>query len=67
MEPIALSLEQQFALRSFADQVDRMSHEQAQEFLVKLYEQMMIRDTLMKELIKKDWGLAEPPTLSGMG
>ena len=31
---IELSLEQEFSLRSFADQVQHMSREQAQEFLL---------------------------------
>ncbi len=35
--PIELTLEQQFSLRSFESQVAQMSREQAQEFLVKLY------------------------------
>jgi Phycobilisome degradation protein nblA len=60
-ESIALSLEQQFSLRSFETQVDRMSHEQAQDFLVKLYEQMMLRETMYKHFLKHEWGL-EPQT-----
>jgi hypothetical protein len=32
-QSIELSLEQEFSLRSFADQVQQMSREQAQEFL----------------------------------
>ncbi|MCY7284668.1 MAG: NblA/ycf18 family protein [Cyanobacteria bacterium CAN_BIN43] len=56
-ESIALSLEQQFSLRSFETQVDRMSHEQAQDFLVKLYEQMMLRETMYKHFLKHEWGL----------
>ncbi|MEW6497302.1 MAG: NblA-related protein, partial [Cyanobacteriota bacterium] len=32
-----LSLEQQFNIRSFETQVEKMSREQAQEFLVQLY------------------------------
>ncbi|MEB3149635.1 MAG: NblA/ycf18 family protein, partial [Sphaerospermopsis sp.] len=43
-QPIELSLEQQFSICSFATQVKNMSHEQAQEFLVKLYEQMVVRE-----------------------
>ncbi len=56
-ESIALSLEQQFSLRSFETQVDRMSHEQAQDFLIKLYEQMMLRETMYKHFLKHEWGL----------
>lgn len=50
-----LSLEQQFNLRSFQTHVDNMSREQAQDFLVKLYEQMIIRDTMYKNMLKKQW------------
>jgi Phycobilisome degradation protein nblA len=55
--PIQLTLEQQFNIRSFATQVKDMSHEQAQDFLVKLYEQMVLREATYKELLKHQWGL----------
>jgi Phycobilisome degradation protein nblA len=55
--PIQLTLEQQFTIRSFATQVKDMSHEQAQDFLVKLYEQMVVREATYKELLKHQWGL----------
>lgn len=56
-ESVNLSLEQQFNLHSFATQVDKMSHKQAQECLVKLYEQMIVRENLYKEFLKHQWGL----------
>jgi predicted HD phosphohydrolase len=56
-----LSLEQQFSIRSFQSQVDQMSREQAQDFLVKLYEQMMVRENMYKEFLKHEWGLAPNP------
>lgn len=56
-EPTQLTLEQKFSLRSFETQVDKMSREQAQEFLVKLYEQMMMRETMYKQFLKHEWGL----------
>ncbi|WP_413172140.1 NblA/ycf18 family protein [Anabaena azotica] len=56
-QPIELSLEQQFSIRSFATQVQQMSHEQAQDFLVQLYEQMVVREATYKELLKHQWGL----------
>lgn len=56
-QPVELSLEQQFNIRSFETQVQRMSREQAQDFLVKLYEQMMVRENMYKEFIKHQWGL----------
>jgi len=52
-----LSLEQQFSLRSFEAQVQGMSREQAQEFLIKLYGQMMARENMYKAFIKHEWGL----------
>lgn len=60
-DPIQLSLEQQFSLCSFKSQVMQMSHEQAQDFLVQLYEQMMIRETMYRHFLKYQWGL-EPNT-----
>ncbi|MDZ8241702.1 MAG: NblA/ycf18 family protein [Nostoc sp. ChiQUE01a] len=54
-QPITLSLEQEFSLRIFADQVQQMSREQAQEFLLLLYKQMMIRETTYQELLKHEW------------
>lgn len=54
---IELSLEQQFSLRCFSEKVQHMSHEQAQEFLLMLYTQMMIRETIYQRFIKQEWGL----------
>ncbi|MEJ1933856.1 NblA/ycf18 family protein [Nostoc sp. NIES-2111] len=56
-QPMTLSLEQEFSLRTFADQVQQMSREQAQEFLLMLYKQMMIRETTYQELLKHEWKL----------
>lgn len=55
--PTELSLEQQFNLRSFETQARKMSQEQAQDFLVKLYEQMIIREVVYKQLMGHRWGL----------
>lgn len=63
-QPIELSLEQQFNIRSFATQVKNMSHEQSQEFLVKLYEQMVVREATYKELLKHQWGLDSGSTMA---
>jgi hypothetical protein len=63
IQSIGLSLEQQFNLRSFESQVERMSREQAQDFLVKLYEQMMRRETMYKHFLKHEWGIGSPPKL----
>jgi len=54
---IELTLEQEFSLRNFADQVQRMSREQAQEFLLAQYKHMIIQDMIYQEILKKDWQL----------
>ncbi|MBD2571254.1 NblA/ycf18 family protein [Anabaena lutea] len=63
-QPLKLSLEQEFSLRIFADQVQQMSREQAVEFLLNLYEQMMIQETTYQELLKHEWKL-DSGTISG--
>jgi hypothetical protein len=60
-ESIQLTMEQRFNLRSFEVQVARMSHEQAQEFLVQLYEQMMLREAYYKHFLRMEWGLEAGP------
>jgi hypothetical protein len=52
-----LSLEQQFSLRSFQTQVEKMSNEQAREFLIELYEQILLRENMYKDLLKHQWSL----------
>ncbi|MBC7968773.1 MAG: NblA/ycf18 family protein [Verrucomicrobia bacterium] len=52
-----LTLEQSFSLRRFTDQVEQMSHEQAQAFLIEQYRQMLLRETLYKDLLKHEWQL----------
>lgn len=56
-QDIELTLEQEFSLRSFTDQVQQMSREQAQEFLILHYKQMMIREMMYKEILKQQWKL----------
>ncbi|QMS86600.1 NblA/ycf18 family protein [Nostoc edaphicum CCNP1411] len=63
-QPIELSLEQEFSIRCFADKVEQMSHKQAQEFLLVLYEQMLIRETTFQQLLKQEWRL-DLGTVSG--
>ncbi len=62
-QPITFSLEQEFSLRTFADQVQQMSREQAQEFLLMLYKQMIVRETTYQELLKHQWELDSDPIL----
>jgi hypothetical protein len=58
-----LSLEQKFSIRSFETQVKAMSHEQAQEFLVKLYEQMILKDNMYQNFLRHQWGIDSPPSM----
>ena len=51
-----LSLEQEFNLRRFSDQVRNLSREQAQDLLIELGRQMMIKDNLYKQLLQPYWG-----------
>lgn len=60
-QPMELTLEQQFSIRSFESQVKHMSREQAQDFLVRLYEQMLTRENMYKEFIKHEWGIGQSP------
>ncbi|MCD8487969.1 MAG: NblA/ycf18 family protein [Desertifilum sp.] len=55
-----LTLEQQFLIRAFKAQVAMMSREQAQEMLVSLYEQMMVKDATYRRLIAHEWGISKP-------
>lgn len=54
---IELTLEQEFSLRNFSDQVRQMSREQAQEFLILQHKHMMIREIMYQEILKHDWKL----------
>jgi len=56
-----LTLEQEFSIRTFADQVQGMSHKQAQDFLIEQYRFMMIRETLYQSLLKHEWKLDLDP------
>ena len=56
-QAIQLTTEQQFGLAAFKVQVAKMSREQAQDFLVKLYEQMAVREAIYKNLLKHQWGI----------
>lgn len=56
-KPVDLSLEQQFNIRTFETQVNQMSREQAQEFLVNMYRQMLVRENMYKEFLRHEWGI----------
>jgi len=50
--PGNLSMEQQFKLKLLQDQVQNLSLEQAQEYVVEVMRQMMVKDNLVKHLLK---------------
>ena len=50
--PGHLSLEQEFKLQVVRDQVSGLSLEQAQEYVVEVMRQMMVKDNLVKHLLK---------------
>ncbi len=54
---IELTLEQEFSLRDFTDQVRRMSREQAQEFLIVQYRLMLVQKTMYLGLLRHEWQL----------
>ena len=56
-----LSLEQEFNLRRFADQVRTLSPEQAQDLLLELYRQMMLKDNLYQDILQEFWGIDSVP------
>lgn len=56
-----LSLEQEFNLRIFADQVLTLSLEQAQDLSIELYRQMMLKDNMYEDLLKDYGNMSEIP------
>ena len=52
-----LSLSEEFQLKKFSDLVQRMSREQAREFLIELHWQMMMKDKMYRHFIKQEWNL----------
>jgi hypothetical protein len=51
--PVELSLEQQFHLRLVEQSLQNISHEQALELLFQAAELLMIKDNLIKELLRE--------------
>jgi hypothetical protein len=47
-----LTLEQQFKLQILKEEVKQLSQEQAQEYLMEVFRQMMVKDNLVKHLLK---------------
>lgn len=47
-----LTMEQQFNMKVYEDQVKNLSHDQAQDFLLELMRQIMIKDNVIRHLVK---------------
>lgn len=50
--PGKLTLEQEFKLQVLKEQARNLTKEQAQEYVVEVMRQMMIKDNLVKHLLK---------------
>jgi hypothetical protein len=53
--PLELSLEQQFNLRTYADQVKGLDQEQAQQLLLQVVRQLMIKENVIRHLVKESF------------
>ncbi|AFZ00066.1 NblA/ycf18 family protein [Calothrix sp. PCC 6303] len=51
--PTQLSIEQQFRLQTLKEQVKSLSQQEAQDFLLEVLRQMMVKDNLVRHLIKQ--------------
>lgn len=49
---INLTLEQQFKLQVLREEVKHLSQQQAQDYLIEVFRQMMVKDNLVKNLMK---------------
>ena len=51
--PMELSLEQQFKLKVYREQVKELTLEQSQEYLLEVMRQLMVKENLIKHLVKQ--------------
>lgn len=51
--PMELSLEQQFNLKMYEKQVSSMSHEEAQQFLLEVLRQLMVKENMLKHFMRQ--------------
>ena len=47
-----LSMEQQFQLTVYKEHIQSLTREQAQEYLLEMFRQMMVKDNLVKNILK---------------
>jgi hypothetical protein len=51
-EGAELSLEQQFKLEVLKKEIDQLNLEQAREYLLQIFRQMMVHENLCREMLK---------------
>ncbi|MFM7449379.1 MAG: NblA/ycf18 family protein [Leptolyngbyaceae cyanobacterium] len=51
--PMELTLEQKFNLKIYQEQVKSLSHEESQEFLLEVLRQLMVKDNMLKHVMKQ--------------
>ena len=51
--PMELSLEQKFTLKLYEEQVQDLSVEESQEFLLEVLRQLMVKDNMVKHLLRE--------------
>lgn len=49
---LELSIEQEFALKVYRNEVKALSQEKAQEFLVEVLRQLMVKDNVIKSMLR---------------
>lgn len=52
--PLSLSMEQEFNLKAYESQVKSLSQDQAQELLLEVMRQLMIKENVVRHLMKQD-------------
>lgn len=50
---LELSLEQKFNLKMYEDQVKELTQAQAQEFLLEVLRQLMVKDNVIRSLLRE--------------
>jgi hypothetical protein len=54
--PLELTMEQQFYLRAYADDAKKLTAEQAQQLLLDVMKQAMIKDNVIRHLMRQGMG-----------
>jgi hypothetical protein len=57
--PLTLTIEQQFNMKVYEEQVKNLNAEQAQDFLIEVMRQLMIKDNVIRHLMKKGFSITD--------